>query len=116
MRGRNIGCSMLVVAALFLVSACGDDGKSSAPSAVQIIDNAFSPGTLHVKAGTTVTWTWVGQNTHSVVGISDGFDYNSLDHTRAEGFVASYQFPNKGTFEYICGVHGGAMKGTVIVT
>jgi plastocyanin len=116
MRSRTFRCSLLIVSALVALSACGHDGGTSgSPSAVQIVDNAFSPGTLRVKAGATVSWTWVGQNTHSVVGTFDGQDYNSGDHKRADGFIATHQFKTAGTYEYVCGVHGGSMRGMVIV-
>jgi len=115
MSGRTFGCALLIVSALAAVSACGDDGgpSASAPT-VQIIDNAFSPGTLRVKAGTTVSWTWAGQNTHSVAGTFDGQDYNSGDHTGA-GFSATFDFTKPGTYQYVCGFHGGSMPGTVVV-
>jgi plastocyanin len=116
MSGRTFGCALLLVSALVAVPACGDDGGGSTSSPdVQIIDNAFSPGTLRVKTGTTVSWKWAGQNTHSVVGTFDGQDYNSGDHTRADGFTATHQFTTAGTYEYVCGFHGGSMRGTVIV-
>ena len=56
-----------------------------------------------------------GQNTHSVVGTFDGQDYNSGDHTRADAFTATHQIITAGTYEYVCGFHGGSMRGTVIV-
>ena len=116
MSGRTFGCALLIVSALVAVSACGDDGGGSASSpSVQIVDNAFSPGTLRVKTGTTVSWTWAGHNTHSVVGTFDGQDYNSGDHTRADGFTATHRFSTAGTYEYVCGFHGGSMRGSVIV-
>jgi plastocyanin len=117
MRGRTFGWSLLIVAALVAASSCGDDDDpgSGSPSAVEIVDNAFSPGTLRVEPGTTVTWTWTGQNTHSVVGTFDGQDFNSGDHTRADGLTASHRFAAAGTYEYVCGFHGGSMKGIVIV-
>ena len=117
MSRRTFGCSLLIVSALVAVSACGDDGDgpSGSASAVQIIDNAFSPGTLRVKAGTTVSWKWRGRNTHSVAGTFDGQDFNSGDHTRADGVTATHQFTTAGTYEYVCGFHGGSMRGTVIV-
>ncbi len=118
MSRRTFGCSLLIVSVLVAVSACGDDGGGSgsgARAAVEIDDNAFSPGTLRVKAGTTVSWTWTGQNTHSVVGPFDGQDFNSGDHTQADGITASHLFTTAGTYEYVCGFHGGSMKGIVIV-
>jgi len=117
MSGRTFGCALLIVSALVAVSACGDDGDgpSASSAEVQIVDNAFSPGTLRVKAGTTVSWTWAGQNTHSVAGVFDGQDYFSGDHTRADGITATHRFTTAGTYEYVCGFHGGSMRGTVIV-
>ena len=115
MRTRTFASAVVVISALILASACGDDGgKSAATSTVDIVDNAFTPGTLHVKAGTTVTWEWKGNNTHSVVGTFDGQDYNSGDHTGA-GFSATFDFTKAGTYQYVCGFHGGSMPGTVVV-
>jgi plastocyanin len=111
----SFGVSTLVVSALILSSACGDAGGTSGSKAtIEIVDNAFSPGTLRVKVGTTVTWQWKGKNTHSVVGTFEGQDYNSGDHTGA-GFSASHKFAAAGTYQYVCGFHGGSMPGTVIV-
>ena len=118
MRRRTFGRSLLFASALLAASACGADGEppdSGGTSAVEIVDNAFAPGTVRVKAGTTVSWTWVGENTHSVVGTFDGKDFNSGDHTRADGITASHPFTTPGTYDYVCGFHGGSMKGTVIV-
>jgi plastocyanin len=118
MRRRTFGCSLLFAAALVAVSACGDDGGpsgSGGTSAVEIVDNAFAPGTVRVKAGTTVAWTWVGETTHSVAGTFDGRDFFSGDHTRADGLTASHRFTTPGTYEYVCGFHGGSMRGVVIV-
>ena len=117
MRSRRFACALLIAAGIVALPACGDDrpGAGAPTAAVEIIDNAFSPGTLRVKAGTTVSWTWKGQNTHSVVGTFDGQDFNSGDHTRADGFTASHQFTTAGTYEYVCGFHGGSMKGVVVV-
>jgi len=113
-RGRRFGRSAFAVFALVLMSACGDDGPSGSSSAVAITDNAFTPSSLRVKAGTTVTWEWKGQNTHSVVGTFDGQDFNSGDHTGGN-FTASHEFATVGTYQYVCGFHGGSMPGTVIV-
>jgi plastocyanin len=107
----TLATTLLAVA----MGGCGDDGRDTA--SVDIIDNAFRPSTVRVVAGATVTWTWSGRNTHSVVGTFDGRDFNTGDHTNAEepGFRSSHQFATAGTYEYVCGFHGGSMKGTVIV-
>jgi plastocyanin len=111
-RIRRIVLTLAALSVVFV--ACGDD-SSPREASVDIIDNAFRPSTVRVKTGATVTWNWVGQNTHSVVGTFDGTDYNSGDHTSADKVRASYQFEHAGTYEYVCGFHGGSMRGTVIV-
>jgi plastocyanin len=109
-RHTVLGLATLTIA----LAGCGDDASAGQPT-VEIIDNAFRPASLRAKVGDTVTWTWSGRNTHSVVGTFDGVDYNSGDHTSAERFRATYQFTTPGTYEYVCGFHGGSMKGAVIV-
>jgi plastocyanin len=114
--GRIRRCALALATLTIVLVGCGDDASSGSDQpTVEIIDNAFRPSTVRVKAGATVTWNWGGHNTHSVVGTFDGVDYNSGDHTSAERFHASYQFKTAGTYEYVCGFHGGSMKGTVIV-
>jgi plastocyanin len=113
--GRICGIAVVMACSSLVFTGCGDDGGARDAASVEIVDNAFSPATRRVRAGTTVTWTWKGQNTHSVVGTFDGRDFNSGDHTSAEGIRASYEFTMAGTYEYVCGFHGGSMKGAVIV-
>ncbi len=109
-------------------AACGGDDDGVAPAATQpatassptqsapiigVEDNSFSPGSLTVKAGTKVTWTWEGKNPHSVVGKFDGQEVKSQQLTGAGTF--DFTFAKVGTFEYQCGVHGAAMTGKVVV-
>jgi plastocyanin len=115
MIGRLGRATIVMLSFSALVLGCGDSGGSSTNASVEILDNAFSPASVRVEQGATVTWTWTGANTHSVVGTFDGRDFNSGDHTSAERFTASYQFATVGTYEYVCGFHGGSMKGAVIV-
>ena len=114
MIGRLGRATILMLGLPVLVGGCGDGGSSTKAS-VEIVDNAFPPASVRVEKGATVTWTWAGANTHSVVGTFDGRDFNSGDHTSAERFTASYKFTTAGTYEYVCGFHGGSMKGAVIV-
>ena len=67
---------------------------------------AFSPSTLTISVGETVTWTL--NASHTVV---------SDDFTPVEGDLStySYQFDTAGTFDYKCGIHS-TMTGTIIVT
>ena len=70
----------------------------------------FSPASITVNAGDTVTWTNNGHvpEGHNVKG--DGFESG----TRQTGQTYSHTFSSEGTFPYICSIHP-FMKGTVTV-
>ena len=73
----------------------------------------FSPATITINAGQTVTWDWVGSN-HSTT--SDTLIWDSGVHNA--GFTFVQPFPAAGTFQYHCVIHGGpgtGMHGTVVV-
>jgi amicyanin len=76
---------------------------------------AFSPATLTIKAGTTVTWinnTAVGHTVTSDDGKS--FDSGTSNPIAAQGGTFSFTFTTPGTFAYHCEIHP-FMKATIIV-
>jgi LPXTG-motif cell wall-anchored protein len=75
---------------------------------VSIVDFDFSPGTITINAGDTVTWTNTGSQGHSATG--SGFDTGIL----SKGKSGSHTFTTPGTFTYHCTPHP-FMKGTVVV-
>lgn len=91
--------------------------SSTAPVAtnqVTIKNLSFSPMSITVKKGTTVTWTNQDSPTHTVTsdnGSATVFDSKSLD----SGKTFSFTFNNTGTFNYHCNIHS-SMMGTVTVT
>src|SRR5256712_1928156 len=82
----------------------------AATSAVTIQNFAFSPTPLTIRAGDTVTWTNRDGAQHSAF-FNDGFKTLVL----SQGQSASLVFTSAGTLNYVCGIHGAAMPGTVIV-
>jgi len=97
-----------------LIISCGLIGlpllADAATSPVTIQGFAYSPTPLTIRAGDTVTWTNRDSAQHSAF-FNDGFKTPAL----SQGQSASLVFGSAGTFNYICGIHGAAMKGTVIV-
>ena len=75
---------------------------------VQMRDFSFSPATITVDVGDSVTWVNAGEEPHNAVG--DAFETSLLD----AGESGSKSFSTAGTFAYICTVHP-QMKGTVKV-
>jgi plastocyanin len=80
-------------------------------TAVTIENFAFSPSTVTINAGATVTWTNKDSAAHTVV-FTSGNLLNSGD--LAKGGTFSFTFSQKGTFEYRCGIHPN-MTGKIIV-
>lgn len=85
--------------------------KLLAASAVTIQNFAFSPSTVSVRAGTTVTWTNRDQMAHNVVASGGAFSSPLLGN----GQSFSFTFPTPGSYPYSCTIHP-SMTGTVVVT
>ena len=75
---------------------------------IDIKNFAFSPATLNIAKGTTVTWINLDSATHKIK--SDSFNSNFL----AQRGKFSFTFKTAGTFNYICSIHPN-MKGQIIV-
>ena len=73
-------------------------------------DFAYSPSSITVTAGDTVTWTnnSAAPEGHTVTG--SGFNSGSFQ----SGGTYSHAFTTAGTFSYLCSIHP-SMKGTVTV-
>ena len=66
------------------------------------IDNfSFSPSTMSVPVGTTVTWTNRDDIPHTVVSTEQKFKSHPLDTDDRY----SYRFDSAGTYKYFCSIH-----------
>jgi 3',5'-cyclic-AMP phosphodiesterase len=79
-------------------------------TAVKIDNFSFSPKSLTVKAGTTVTWTNMDDIPHNVVSTEKKFTSPVLDTDQAY----SFRFVEPGSYPYFCKIHP-TMTGTVVV-
>ena len=70
----------------------------------------FSPATITVKAGSTVTWTNLDEEPHTVFSDAGLFRSGALD--TKDSF--SFTFDKPGTYHYLCTIHP-KMLGTVVV-
>ena len=80
-------------------------------AAVTIADFQFTPATLQVAQGTTVTWTNNGPTNHTTTSDTGVWDSGVLQAGRS----FSFRFNTPGTFAYHCMIHP-SMKGTITVT
>ena len=83
---------------------------AAASGSVTISDFTFSPGTITINQGDTVTWVNNGPTPHSATSSSGVFDTGIFP----KGQSRSHTFNEAGTFAYICTPHP-FMKGTVVV-
>ncbi len=89
----------------------GGPGVSGVTEAsVTIADNAFSPHTVVVATGATLTWKNADAVAHRVMSMEGWFDSGDL----AGGGSFSWQPDRPGTFRYHCMIHP-QMEGVVIV-
>jgi plastocyanin len=115
--------TFLFVLTVVLLTACG---QAAAPAAtpttapqstpagnevkIDIQNFKFSPDTVTIKVGQTVTWTNQDSATHSVVALDGSWKSASLDN----GGKFSHTFDTAGTYDYRCGFHA-SMTGKIIV-
>src|SRR5689334_18145848 len=100
---RVVGLLLVALALVVTIAACGGDDDStasSAPGAVTVKDNYFSPKSSTVKVGDTVTWTFKGQSAHNVT--FDDFNSNLM-----KSGTYTHTFTKAGSFEYHCTIHTG---------
>jgi plastocyanin len=127
-----------LAAAVLSAAACGggDSGPAGGPGPggginepsgtpvqaanVSVENNYFSPNSVLVRTGGTVTWTWNGSG-HSVTSDgSPGFSPNA-PVSNAPHTLGPVTFPDPGSYQYYCQVHGSpgygdqGMKGAVTV-
>ena len=81
-----------------------------APASVEIKMFAFTPKVLTVAEGTTVTWTNVDQEPHTVTAVGASFHSSALDTNDKFTFT----FSKSGKYAYFCRLHP-QMTAKVIV-
>lgn len=118
-----------VVAMIMMIAGCTSYSPPSTPPAttqpqvtgaptVTIQSFAFSPATITVPRGTTVTWVNRDSASHTIVSDAQGSGVQGALFTSSSlgnGTNYSFKFDNPGTYSYFCSIHP-SMKGTVIVT
>lgn len=79
------------------------------------VDPQSGNSTTTVRAGTTVTWMWVGGSHSTTSGTCCTGDGTWDSGVQSNGSF-SRTFNSTGSFPYFCTVHGSAMTGMVSVT
>jgi plastocyanin len=80
------------------------------PTKIVVKDFMFTPMSLTVKAGSTVTWANMDEEPHTVVSNTGLFHSGALDTN--ESF--SFKFDKPGSYQFACSIHP-RMVGTIVV-
>src|SRR5215216_4776324 len=86
--------------------------SEAAARAVTVDDFAFSPASLSVRAGTTVTWKFQDSATHNVTVKRGPVKFHSKNIRRG-GY--SRTLTRGGTYKLVCSIHPG-MRQTINVS
>jgi plastocyanin len=112
----------LIVSALcgYALSAllCADTGYAAEPPAAANVQDGtiairnfmFSPMSLVVPVGTTVSWRNFDGEPHTIRSVDDAFRSGALDQN--DSF--SFKFDKPGTYKYVCSIHP-QMVATIVV-
>jgi plastocyanin len=127
--GSGLRVAALTVVVVVVLAACSSSSKQAATptssggqstvatsgggqATVTAADTRqFTPVTLTITVGQTVTWTNAGTIDHTVT-----FDTGpAFDKPLAAGSTVTRTLSTAGTFTYHCTIHGPSMHGTIIV-
>jgi plastocyanin len=126
MKKIYIVVSVVVIATIIVAVAINSGSKNTnmsnvakpatqdavATSQVNITNYLFSPATIKVSSGSTVTWTNIDNVHHTITMDSGSNGPNSGDIGLNQKY--SFKFTKPGTYAYHCMIHP-EMHGTVIV-
>jgi plastocyanin len=109
-QARHRPTSALHQARRRLTSAPRHGARAAGDPAVGIADFHFTPATLTIHVGDTVTWTNSGPSGHTATARDGSFNTGQL----SRGHSAAHTFTAPGTYAYFCSIHP-FMHGTVTV-
>ena len=112
---------LIAVCGVVAGAACGGGEDPLAPppgppvatAGVGVGDNFFSPATVRLSVGGTVTWTWNGAVAHNLSFTSGSPRPAGTPTAQTSGsYVAT--FGTVGTYNFHCSLHAG-MRGAIFV-
>ena len=101
----SLGVGMLMAA-----SANFSVAQAQETNAVVLKNFMFSPMSLTIQAGSTVTWKNLDGEPHTIVNDSGLFRSSALD----QNDTYKYTFDKPGVYKIFCGIHPN-MKETITV-
>ncbi|HEX7894570.1 MAG TPA: cupredoxin family copper-binding protein [Terriglobales bacterium] len=104
----NSTAAVMLFASVSISGLCAAKAQNTNTILIKGFD--FSPMTLTVKVGTTVTWKNMDEVSHTVVSPDGTFRSEELD----EGDTFTFKFVKPGTYKYACSIHPKMMASIVV--
>ena len=97
--------------ALALIAPLAAPAAAQALPAMVVMKNFdFTPMSLTVSAGTTVTWKNLDGEPHTVTSVDGLFRSGALDQN--DSF--SFKFDKPGIYKYLCSIHPRMMAAIIV--
>jgi len=108
---RNLANTFAVTAMLATASMAGIGiAQAQEAKAVVMKNFDFSPMSITIKAGTSVTWKNLDGEPHTVTSVDGLFRSGALDQN--DSFT--FKFDKPGTYKYLCSIHPRMMASVVV--
>lgn len=117
--------SIILFLLIFITAGCSKSSSSynnnpvtppTGSNQVNMQNTSYSPQSLTISKGTTVTWTNKDPYNHTVTSGTPGHPSGLFDSGNiAANGTYSYTFNSTGTFSYYCKIHLASMTGTIVV-
>ena len=112
---KNLNSGLLIIVTAIIIAACyknkNDYNSSNGNNTITMKGSVFSPATLTVVTGSTVTWTNDDNMVHTITANDGSFDSGDV----AIGSSYSKTFSSTTTINYH-DTHNTGMTGVLIVT
>jgi plastocyanin len=110
----NLRLNRRLAVSMAALALSGLSGTATAavpdPSGIVIKNFMFTPTSLTVHAGSTVTWSNMDEEPHTVVSDTGLFRSGAIDTKETFAF----KFDKPGTYRFVCSIHP-QMVGTIVV-
>lgn len=101
----------LAVSLLFVaLPAVGASAAEAQSNSVVMKSFDFSPMSLTIKAGSSVTWKNLDGEPHTVTSVDGLFRSGALD----QNDTFTFKFDKPGTYKYLCSIHPRMMAAIIV--
>ncbi|SVE31573.1 uncharacterized protein METZ01_LOCUS484427, partial [marine metagenome] len=107
-----ISLVILLIFSSILIYDVDAGGDQSTDHSVNIQSMAFSPNTITIQVGDSITWTNQDSFSHTATSTSGPVSFDS--GTLSNSATFTFTFTTPGTYQYKCNFHS-SMTATIIV-